>query len=194
MTPVGCPEHKHTSSLSQGHGRSSSLRRWTCLPRSLKAWPSLPLPSQKVLSSDSLLVQLQSCAGFAARAVGSVLPFLFPRQEWWIMWSCLALTPGSGQRKPRQLLPNSWVTFKGSSESGKGKSHLLQNTGKLPPLAPCCSHPEAFQEPAEFPTDPALPTEAEWPKKDLRSPMTAPSVPAPAAFHAPFCCRHCAGV
>lgn len=42
MTPVGCPEHKHTSSLSQGHGRSSSLLCWTCLPRGLKAWPSLP--------------------------------------------------------------------------------------------------------------------------------------------------------
>lgn len=86
------------------------------------------------------------------------------------------------------------VTFKGSSESGKEKSHLLQNTGKLPPLVPCCSHPGAFQEPAEFPTDPALPAEAERPEKDSRNPMTAPSVPAPAALHAPLCRRHCAGV
>lgn len=141
MTPVGCPEHKHTSSLSQGHGRSSSLRHWTCLPRGLKAWPALPLPSQKVLSSDSLLVQLQSCAGFAARAVGSVLPFLFPRQERWIMWSCLALTPGSGQRKPRQLLPNSWSLLRAAQSLEKRRVTSSKTPGSCLPLRPAAAIP-----------------------------------------------------
>lgn len=83
------------------------------------ALPSPPI--QKLLFSDTLLVQLQSCAGFAARAASTVLPFLFPRQGWWIMRSCLAPTPGSGQRKAMQLLPNSWSLVQAAQSLEKGR-------------------------------------------------------------------------
>lgn len=190
MAHVGCPGHTHTS--SQGHGRSSSLLCWTCLPRGLKAWPSLPLPSQKLLFSDSLLVQLQSCAGFAARAVGTVLPFLLPRQDHEEM-SCSNTRLWAEEGSPGSCFPTLGHLQKQlrvwkREESAPPKHQETASPCTLP------SHAEVFQEPAEFPTDPVLPTEAEWPKKDSRSPMTAPSVPAPAALHAPLCCQRCTGV
>lgn len=60
--------------------------------------------------------------------------------------------------------------------------------------SPCTllSHPEVLQEPAEFPTEPALPTEAEWPKKGLQeshdctisaSPSSTPCSPLLPTLH-----------
>lgn len=42
VTPVGCPEHEHTSSLSQGHGRSSSLICWIACPGVSRPGPPFP--------------------------------------------------------------------------------------------------------------------------------------------------------